>query len=339
MGVLQRFERRIETLVNGAFAKAFKAEVQPVEIASALQRECDDRAAIVSRERTIVPNSFVVELGTHDHERLSVYAEALGAASWPTWSVSTRDEQHYAFVGPVQGRVRAGRRPRHRDVPGPQRTAASSPQRYERGRPVQPQTHLRRPRAVPRRRTARTFTLIVPVTVIGRGADVDLRIDDPGVSRRHAELHVRGQQARVVDLGSTNGIVVDGHRVDGSRPARREPPGPGQHHRRVPRGGSVKEGTRWPSLSGLTLTVIKLGFLAVLWVFVLTIVSVMRTDLFGTRVTQKTVARAARSPTAAPAKPAKPAEAGQASQGRAQHARRHRGLARRHDPSAGCRPR
>ena len=49
MGVLQRFERRIEEMVNRPFARAFKAEVQPVEIASALQRECDDRAAIVAR--------------------------------------------------------------------------------------------------------------------------------------------------------------------------------------------------------------------------------------------------------------------------------------------------
>ena len=63
MGVLQRFERRIEGLVNRAFARAFKAEVQPVEIASALQRECDDRTAIVARGRTMVPNAFTVDLG------------------------------------------------------------------------------------------------------------------------------------------------------------------------------------------------------------------------------------------------------------------------------------
>ena len=71
MGVLDRFERRLEGLVSGAFARAFKSEVQPIEIAGALQRECDDRAAIVSRGRTMVPNDFVVELGPHDHERLA----------------------------------------------------------------------------------------------------------------------------------------------------------------------------------------------------------------------------------------------------------------------------
>ena len=100
MGVLQRFERRIEELVNRPFARAFKAEVQPVEIASALQRECDDRAAIVARGRTMVPNAFTVELGPSDHERLSVYEQALA----DELAEMVRDharEQGYAFIGPV----------------------------------------------------------------------------------------------------------------------------------------------------------------------------------------------------------------------------------------------
>ncbi len=78
MGVLQRFERRVESLVSGAFARAFKAEVQPVEIARALQRECDHRTAIISRDRAMVPNAFVVELGPTDHDRLGGYSTALG---------------------------------------------------------------------------------------------------------------------------------------------------------------------------------------------------------------------------------------------------------------------
>ena len=100
MGVLQRFERRIEEMVNRPFARAFKAEVQPVEIASALQRECDDRAAIVARGRTMVPNAFTVALGESDHERLSVYAEALGS-ELAAMVREHADEQGYAFIGPV----------------------------------------------------------------------------------------------------------------------------------------------------------------------------------------------------------------------------------------------
>ena len=62
MGVLKKFEQRLEGLVNGTFAKVFKSEVQPVEIAGALQRECDNNATIWNRDRTVVPNDFIVEL-------------------------------------------------------------------------------------------------------------------------------------------------------------------------------------------------------------------------------------------------------------------------------------
>jgi pSer/pThr/pTyr-binding forkhead associated (FHA) protein len=61
-----------------------------------------------------------------------------------------------------------------------------------------------------------------PVLVLGRSTEADVRVDDPGVSRRHAEIRV-GNPSMVLDLGSTNGIVVDGQHTtratlrDGSR--------------------------------------------------------------------------------------------------------------------------
>ena len=106
MGVLQRFER-IEGMVNGAFARAFKAEVQPVEIASALQRELDDRAAIVAQGRTLVPNDFVVELSERDSER-----SAGTPISWPpsssTWCAAMPTSS--ATRSSVRSRSRSSRR-------------------------------------------------------------------------------------------------------------------------------------------------------------------------------------------------------------------------------------
>ena len=75
-------------MVEGAFARAFRSELQPVEVASAVQREMDDRAAIVAKGRTLVPNDFVVELAESDHDRLDVYAESLGV-ELPTWPGTT----------------------------------------------------------------------------------------------------------------------------------------------------------------------------------------------------------------------------------------------------------
>ena len=101
MGVLQRFERRLEGMVEGAFARAFRSELQPVEVASAIQREMDDRAAIVAKGRTLVPNDFVVELAETDHERLDVYAESLGV-ELANLARDYAKEQGYSFVGPVR---------------------------------------------------------------------------------------------------------------------------------------------------------------------------------------------------------------------------------------------
>ncbi len=77
MGLFDRVEQRLERAVNGAFARAFKAEVQPVEIASAIRRAMDDRAAVLGHGRTIVPNLFTIELSDTDYERLSGYDEEL----------------------------------------------------------------------------------------------------------------------------------------------------------------------------------------------------------------------------------------------------------------------
>ena len=77
MGLFDRVERRLERAVNGAFARAFKAEVQPVEIAAAMRRAMDDRAAVLGHGRTIVPNLFTVELAPSDYERLDAYSEVL----------------------------------------------------------------------------------------------------------------------------------------------------------------------------------------------------------------------------------------------------------------------
>ena len=77
MGLFDKVERGLERAVNGAFAKAFKAEVQPVELASAIRRAMDDRAAVMGHGRTMVPNLYTIELSPTDFERLSTYEEAL----------------------------------------------------------------------------------------------------------------------------------------------------------------------------------------------------------------------------------------------------------------------
>ena len=101
MGVLQRFERRLEGMVEGTFARVFKSELQPVEVASAVQHEMDERAAIVAQGRTLVPNDFVVEIAQTDAERLDIFVESL-SLELATLARDHAKEQGYSFVGPVR---------------------------------------------------------------------------------------------------------------------------------------------------------------------------------------------------------------------------------------------
>ena len=235
MGMLDRFEKGIERAVNGAFAKAFRSEVQPVEVASALRREVDDRASVVGRNRTIVPNSFVVELGKGDHERLGEWQDAL-ADELQAVVTEHAAQQRYAFVGPVRVTFEEAEdldtgvfRVRSQTTKGP-RQEARAPQyaapQYAEPQHAEPQRPA--PNAAPPEVGLEVDGHVVrmtgPTAVIGRGAEAEVVVDDPGVSRRHAEVRIEADgRVRVADLGSTNGTYVDGERVrsgelaDGSR--------------------------------------------------------------------------------------------------------------------------
>ena len=100
MGLFDRVEQRIERAVNSVFARAFKSDVQPVEIASALRRAMDDRAAALGQGRTIVPNLFTVELSPSDYDHLTAYADELRDELVAT-AQEHAETQRYTPGGPV----------------------------------------------------------------------------------------------------------------------------------------------------------------------------------------------------------------------------------------------
>ncbi|MFG2808817.1 FhaA domain-containing protein [Streptomyces sp. DT199] len=274
MGVLKKFEQRLEGLVNGTFAKVFKSEVQPVEIAGALQRECDNNATIWNRDRTVVPNDFIVELSTPDFERLSPYSGQLG----DELAGMVRDyakQQRYTFMGPIKVhlekaddldtglyRVRSRTLASSSSQQGGPGVGGAAPAAPQGGRPggygyppsaapsgappmpsapppggrpggygYPPAASGQRPPAAPAAGGRTRHWIEINGTrhqisrstlVMGRSTDADVRIDDPGVSRRHCEIRT-GTPSTIQDLGSTNGIVVDGQHTtratlrDGSR--------------------------------------------------------------------------------------------------------------------------
>lgn len=211
MGMLQRFESRLEQVVSGAFAKAFRSAVQPVEVAAALQREVDNSAQILSRDRRLVPNQFHVELSPQDHARLSPYSSTLAGELVDMLREHAHD-QAYVFTGPVTidfdqkddlstGRFRV-RSAALAQVTSPRSVTDTA---VGRARVLLEVNGLRHP-------------LEPPGIIIGRGTDADLRINDPGVSRRHAEIRIHPGETRpqvsIADLGSTNGMLVNGRKVE-----------------------------------------------------------------------------------------------------------------------------
>ncbi|WP_027466934.1 FhaA domain-containing protein [Curtobacterium sp. UNCCL17] len=192
MGLLDNFERGLERAVNGAFAKTFRSGVQPVEISSALRRELDTKAAVVSRERILVPNEFTVRLAPPDFTRMNDVGRPL--IDELTQMVHQHAvAQNYSFSGPVTIRVQqdgtlstgilqVDSTTVQRDVAWiPVLDIGSQRHRLHRGR-----------------------------TVIGRGSDADITIADTGTSRKHVEVLWDGKHAQATDLGSTNGSKLNG---------------------------------------------------------------------------------------------------------------------------------
>ncbi|MFT4123049.1 MAG: DUF3662 and FHA domain-containing protein [Microbacteriaceae bacterium] len=194
MGLLDSFERGLERAVNGAFAKTFKSGLQPVEITSALRRELDTRAAPVDRDRTLVPNEFTVRMSPADLERMrgmgSSLLEELGRLVQ-----SHATAQHYTFAGPVRIDFEASERLSQ----GMLEVRSSSVAGRVRWTPVLEVNGARHPLRRGR-------------TVIGRGSDADITVDDSSISRKHIEVLWDGDRAQVTDLGSTNGSRLDGER-------------------------------------------------------------------------------------------------------------------------------
>ena len=247
MGVLQRFERRLEGMVGLAFARLFKGKVHPAEIAKALTREADEQRSVMGEGRILAPNVYVVRLGDTDYEHLGQWSDQLAGELADMVSEHIDDEGYSIFdavrvhleldsdlptgVFEVSSEVADPSAPGHRGGLAP---AAAPP--VDGHPPLPPLPPLRGshaggdtgkvgpPPLRPGARSTLTHALVVdgPGTrhelssgrnVIGRGTEADIRLPDTGVSRRHVDVVLEGGVATAEDLGSTNGTLVNGRRI------------------------------------------------------------------------------------------------------------------------------
>lgn len=194
MGFLDSFERQVERLVGGAFAKAFTSGVHPIEIVAALKKELDAATQQVTRARALAPHSFHVRLSRVDYDRLTKLKSTL------------MTEITDALLGYHESRGYLSRDPL-RVVLEPRETLAEGMVEVL-SDPVGPVVWI--PSIT---WNSVRYPITRSTTTIGRGTDCDVHVVAPGVSRHHAHIRWNGKRSEVVDLGSTNGTTLGGKAV------------------------------------------------------------------------------------------------------------------------------
>jgi FHA domain-containing protein len=231
--VLRAIEQKIEALFEGIFGRAFRTNVQPVELARKLAKEMDDHRTI-SVSRVYVPNEYTVYLSPSDRTQFESYEQSLqteledylaeharreqyALLSTPRVAFETDADLDVGEFGIATRMAQPEKRPRRDDEPEPQlepgATMVYKPKAPEPTEAVAPAELGMPPEVVRLTFDGTSREIDQQKIVIGRSRDCDIQLADANVSRRHAELRQEGATYWIVDLGSTNGTEVNGKRV------------------------------------------------------------------------------------------------------------------------------
>ena len=223
MSVLRAIESKLESLFEGVFGRAFRTNVQPVELARKLVKEMDDHRT-VSVSRVYVPNEYTIYLSSQDREQFAGYENSLLSELEEYLTEHARREGHALLTPPrvhletdddlVLGEFGIATRmvqPRHgRRVEQVEEEAEPGATMIYKSPPPEPP--VERESAV-LSWDGRRLRVDKPRVLLGRSRECDIQIEDANVSRRHAELRREGAAYWIVDLDSTNGVEVNGRRV------------------------------------------------------------------------------------------------------------------------------
>jgi hypothetical protein len=199
LGFIENFERRLETFVNGAFSKAFKSQLQPVEISAAIKAKMDVSAAVIGKDRILAPNEFRVSLSQTDLLRLNSLGDNLVSEISKQVSAHVK-KQRYQLTDELAISLSASS-----TLAIGQLSVAASGSKAEQVANVSwvPAIDI----------AGKRYLLAKAKTTIGRDATADIQVNDSGLSRTHFAINWDGSSASVEDLGSTNGTTVAGHDV------------------------------------------------------------------------------------------------------------------------------
>lgn len=211
MSLLDRLERRIEQVIEGFFTRWAGHRIHPFEIGRQLLRELD-RESVSGAHGLVLPNVYRVFLNPEDFTPYRNVGDALVSGFLD--ALHTRAEELGGrFEGPLRITIAPG------DEVAPGAIAVLANVVTDAGPPAM---HVRPPQDIgPRLRVLSDpsgppggeFALGGPTTTIGRGADQAIVLRDSGVSRMHARIDCGPEGVTIVDLGSTNGTIVNGRRL------------------------------------------------------------------------------------------------------------------------------
>jgi hypothetical protein len=195
--VLRNFERRLERIVEGVFSRAFKSGLRPVEIGRRVTREMDDSRSVGVRGGTVVANHFTVHLSQQDADEFAQVTDTMQRELADLARDHAR-EAGYTFMGPVEIVFQVD--------PSMRIGAFSVEARLREGDGGAGAGAIVLP-------SGERFVLGDTVVTIGRLPESVLVLEDPNVSRQHAEIRPAGAGFVLADLGSTNGSKVNGVKV------------------------------------------------------------------------------------------------------------------------------
>ncbi|MBG6191447.1 hypothetical protein IWX64_002409 [Arthrobacter sp. CAN_A212] len=212
MGILDNVERGLEKMVRGAFSTGSRSQVQPVEIASALRRELDNKSITLTEGRTLAPNVFTARLSDSDFALAQEWGSTL-AEELCDVVIKHVNSQGYTLRGPVKVSFT-------RDAElkaGVFEVDSATEKQAGPRRPTTPNAPTRQPTRLQPvlDLDGQRYSLNAGSIILGRSSEADILVDDTGVSRKHLEIRTQGGSTRAVDLGSTNGSYVNGQRVQG----------------------------------------------------------------------------------------------------------------------------
>jgi hypothetical protein len=231
MSILRSIEQKIEALLEGLFGRAFRTNVQPVELARKLAKEMDDHKTI-SVSRVYVPNEYTLYLAPDDRAQFENYEASLLDELRDHLAEHARRERYALLTPPrvlletdedlavgefgiatrmVQPEPAERGAVEARTPAGPGETMVYK-QAALSTEAVSPEELGMEPESAALLLDGRRYELEKRRVIIGRSRECDIQIDDPNVSRRHAEIRREGPAYWVIDLGSTNGMDVNGRR-------------------------------------------------------------------------------------------------------------------------------